>query len=80
LPFDRLGSLLSHDLRVTFKAKLPDLRYARGTIGFEYQPKQLGDEVIEFPAGARVREFATAGATLQPFLHAARAHLAPTSP
>jgi hypothetical protein len=65
---------------VTIKAELLDLRYACGSIGFVYQPKQPGDEVIEFLAGAWVREFATVSTTLQPFHHAARAHLAPTSP
>jgi glutamate dehydrogenase/leucine dehydrogenase len=59
-----LGSHRSHGLRVTIKAELLDLRYAGGTIGFEYQPKQLGDEVIEFLAGAWIREFATVGTTL----------------
>jgi hypothetical protein len=58
---------------------LLDLRYARSTIGFEYQPKQLGHEVVEFLACTWIGEFGTLSTTLYQFLHTARAHLAPSS-
>src|SRR6185369_4152858 len=74
-----MGSHFSHGPCVTIKAELPDLRYARSTIGFECQPEQPGDEVVEFPACARIGEFGTLGTTLYLFLRTARAHLAPTS-
>jgi hypothetical protein len=64
---------------VTIKAELLDLRYARSTIGFEYQPEQLGHEIVEFLAGARIGEFGTLRTTLYLYLRAARAHLAPGS-
>jgi hypothetical protein len=63
---------------VSFKAELLDLCYAGRTIGFEYQPEQLGHEVIEFPTCAWIWEFVTFSASLHVFLPAARAHLTPS--
>ena len=62
---------------MTIEAELLDLRYASRAIGPEYQAKQLGHEVVEFRACARIRELGTLGASPYAFLHAARAHLAP---
>jgi hypothetical protein len=72
-----MSSHYSHGICVTIKAELLDLRYACCTIGFEYQSKQLGDEVIEFFACARLGKFGALSTTLNLSLRTARAHIAP---
>jgi hypothetical protein len=77
LPLDCLGSQFGHGLCVALKTELPDLRYARSTIGFEYQPEYSGHEVVEFLASVGIGKFRTLGTAICLLFHTARAHLAP---
>ncbi len=68
-----------HGLCVASKAEPLDLRDACRTVGPEDQAKEMGDDVIELPACARVGEFGAVRASRDVALPAARTRRAPGS-
>jgi hypothetical protein len=53
---------------MALKANLLDLRYARSAIGFEYQPKHPGHEIVEILARLGIRKFGTLRTSLDELL------------
>ncbi len=76
-PGQGLETACGHESGVLLGAERADLVYARGAVGMEEQAEKLGNDIVEFAAGARIARCFAVGAACITVLLATAAHLAP---